>query len=127
MSSRAPSLIMGAIIIGLVIASGGGHFVSPALADGDSNQLVLPRLMATIIALEPPGLATIQTRTGAVRQVVRGSGWQVGDLIACEQYEAESGRVVDAGLSEGLVIRPQMSALPCPPQKHVRPSPECQG
>jgi len=40
--------------------------------------------------LEPYGLATIQTRTGAVRQVVRGSGWQVGDLITCEQYEGQS-------------------------------------
>ena len=90
MISHTPSLMRWAIIIGLVIASGGGHFVSPALADGDSNQLVLPRLMATIIALGPQGLATIQTRTGVVRQVVRGSGWQVGDLIACEQYEGQS-------------------------------------
>ena len=90
MISRAPSLMRWAILIGLVLASGGGYVVSWALADGDGNYLVLPRLMATIIALEPYGLATIQTRTGAVRQVVRGSRWQVGDLIACEQYEGQS-------------------------------------
>ena len=90
MISRAPSLMRWAILIGLVLASGGGHCVSRALAEGDGNYLVLPRLMATIIALEPQGLATIQTRTGVVRQVLRGSGWQVGDLIACEQYEGQS-------------------------------------
>jgi len=90
MLARVHSRLRWVLVLGLVLASGGGSFVTPARAEGDSNQLVLPRLMATIIALEPQGLATIQTRDGAVRQVVRGGGWQVGDQVACERYEGQS-------------------------------------
>jgi hypothetical protein len=90
MRSRTQSRLRWAMIIGLIMASVGGRFVSPARADGDSNQLVLPRLMATVIALEPHGLATIQTENGVVQQVVRSGGWQVGDRVTCEQYVGES-------------------------------------
>jgi hypothetical protein len=90
MLSRVRSRIPWALILGLVLASGGGSLVPAAWAEGESHQLVLPRLMATVIAVEPHGLATIQTGAGAVRQVSRGGGWQVGDRIACEQYEGVS-------------------------------------
>jgi hypothetical protein len=34
--------------------------------------------------LAPRGMATIQTRDGTRHEVVRGTGWQVGDTVTCE-------------------------------------------
>jgi hypothetical protein len=43
-----------------------------------------PRIVATVLTLEPRRLATIQTSDGARYEVIRGTGWQVGDTIVCE-------------------------------------------
>jgi hypothetical protein len=90
MPHRFRPLVVGALALGLVVSSLGGWFVSSAMAGGESHQPVLPRLVATVIALDPRGLATIRTGDGAVRAVVHGGGWRVGDLVTCEQYEGRS-------------------------------------
>jgi len=45
---------------------------------------VYPRVVATVLTLAPRGMATIQTSDGARYEVVRGTGWQVGDTVTCE-------------------------------------------
>ena len=44
----------------------------------------LPRLVATVIALEPRGGAMLQTIDGALYRVMKGTGWRVGDTVECE-------------------------------------------
>jgi hypothetical protein len=90
MHSCARLRLRRALVISLILLSGGGAVVRPAKAEGSRNQLVLPRLTATVVALDPHGLATVQTEDGAIRQVVRASRWQVGDQVTCEQYTGES-------------------------------------
>jgi hypothetical protein len=46
-----------------------------------------PRVVATVMALDPRGLATLQTVDGARYEVVTGTGWRVGDTVECEQNE----------------------------------------
>ena len=46
---------------------------------------VSPRVSATVLALEPQGLATIRTTTGATSEVVQHPSWQVGDQVACKR------------------------------------------
>ncbi len=55
------------------------------------NYSVFPRVVATVIALEPRGLAAIRTSEGATYEVLKGHTWQVGDTVECE-YTAR-GRV----------------------------------
>jgi len=50
---------------------------------------VYPRVVATVLTLAPRGMATIQTSEGAHYEVVRGSGWQVGDTVTCEHRATE--------------------------------------
>jgi len=51
----------------------------------------LPRLVATVIALAPRGLATIRSVDGgALYQVLTGTGWRVGDTVECEQYNVRT-------------------------------------
>ena len=45
---------------------------------------VYPRVVATVLTLAPRGMATLQTSDGARYEVVRGTGWQVGDTVTCE-------------------------------------------
>ena len=45
---------------------------------------VYPRVVATVRTLAPHGMATLQTSDGARYEVVRGTGWQVGDTVTCE-------------------------------------------
>ena len=46
---------------------------------------VSPRVSATVLALEPQGLATIRTTTGATYEVVQHPSWQVGDQVECKR------------------------------------------
>jgi hypothetical protein len=46
-----------------------------------------PRVVATVMSLDPRGLAMIQTVDGARYEVLTGTGWRVGDTVACEQNE----------------------------------------
>ena len=57
---------------------------SLALASRDHPESVLPRVVATVLALDPRGLATIQTVDGARYEVLTGTGWRVGDTVTCE-------------------------------------------
>jgi hypothetical protein len=45
---------------------------------------VYPRVVATVLTLAPRGMATIQTSEGVRYEVIRGTGWQVGDTVTCE-------------------------------------------
>ncbi len=57
-----------------------------ALANSGSggNYAVLPRVVATVIALAPRGLATLRTIEGATYEVVKGTTWRIGDTVAGE-------------------------------------------
>ncbi|SRR5712691_4566037 len=50
----------------------------------DGTYSVFPRVVATVIALEPRGLAAIRTREGATYEVLTGTTWRVGDTVECE-------------------------------------------
>jgi hypothetical protein len=50
---------------------------------------VYPRVVGTVVTLEPRGLATIQTSDGARYEVIRGTGWRVGDTVTCEHAASE--------------------------------------
>ena len=52
---------------------------------GGGTYSVFPRVSATVMALEPQGLATIRTTTGATYEVVQRTSWQVGDRLECER------------------------------------------
>jgi len=51
---------------------------------GGGTYSVFPRVSATVMALEPQGLAAIRTTTGATYEVVQHTPWQVGDRVECE-------------------------------------------
>ena len=59
----------------------------PTLArmGGGGTYAVYPRVDATVIALEPQGLATIRTTNGTTSEVVQRPLWQVGDRVECER------------------------------------------
>ena len=50
---------------------------------------VYPRVVATVLTLAPRGMATIQTSDGVRYEVIRGTGWQVGDTVTCEHRATE--------------------------------------
>ena len=64
----------------------GLHIVPHALATSGSgsHDSVLPRVVATVIALDPRGLATVQTLEGATYEVFKGTRWHIGDTVECE-------------------------------------------
>ena len=62
--------------------------VAPARITYDNSPL--PRLAATVIALEPRGLATLRSVDGALYEVLTGTGWRVGDTVECEQYDVRT-------------------------------------
>ena len=70
-----------------LLALGVGLSLVPrALARISSGGLysVYPRVRATVLALEPQGLATIRTTNGTTYEVVQRPSWQVGDRVECE-------------------------------------------
>jgi hypothetical protein len=58
--------------------------LAAALAAALDRYSASPRIEATVLTLEPRRLATIQTSDGVRYEVLRGTGWQVGDPIVCE-------------------------------------------
>ena len=50
---------------------------------------VYPRIVATVVTLAPRGMATVQTSEGFRYEVIRGTGWQVGDMVTCEHSATE--------------------------------------
>jgi len=51
------------------------------------NYSVFPRVVATVIAVEPRGLAAIQTSEGATYEVLKGTTWRVGDTVETVECE----------------------------------------
>src|SRR5262249_40314555 len=52
---------------------------------------VYPRVEAIVLTLAPRGMATIPTRDGTRYEVIRGTGWQVGDTVTCEHVATTGG------------------------------------
>lgn len=75
--SRCTMLLV--LVIGLSSVS---HAVAGRNAGGVYS--VYPRVVATVIAVEPRGLAAIRTREGATYEVLKGTTWRVGDTVECE-------------------------------------------
>jgi hypothetical protein len=50
-----------------------------------------PQLVATVMVLEPRGLALIQTAAGATYEVIKGTAWHTGDTVECAQYDVPHG------------------------------------
>jgi len=68
MARLAVSIMLLALGLGL-------SFVSRAPARIIHDDSPLPRLVATVIALAPRGLATLRSVDGALYQVLTGTGW----------------------------------------------------
>ena len=71
------------MVLALVV---GLSHVPRATAGRDAGGIysVFPRVVATVITLEPQGLAVIRTREGLTYEVLKGTTWRVGDTVACE-------------------------------------------
>jgi len=79
---RHPAAV-GTLLLALVVG------VSPmplatAGRHAGGNYSVFPRVVATVMALEPRGLAAIRTSEGATYEVLTGTTWHVGDTVECE-------------------------------------------
>ncbi len=71
------------ILLALVV--GLSHVpLATAGRNAGGNYSVYPRVVATVIAVEPRGLAAIRTREGATYEVLKGTTWRVGDTVECE-------------------------------------------
>jgi|RhiMethySRZTD1v2_1073278.scaffolds.fasta_scaffold1064714_1 hypothetical protein len=56
----------------------------PSPLSAPYHYAVYPRVVATVIALAPRGLATIRTSDGTTSEVVTGTTLRVGDTVTCE-------------------------------------------
>jgi hypothetical protein len=75
------------VVTFVLLTSLGGLSPGPLAVANDSavgRYSVYPRVVATVLTLAPRGMATIQSSDGARYEVVRGTGWQVGDTVTCE-------------------------------------------
>ncbi len=82
-----PRLSVHTALLALVL---GLSLVSLPMARRNRDDSALPRLVATVTALDPRGMATIQTIDGALYRVITGTGWRVGDTVECEQYDVRT-------------------------------------
>src|SRR5262249_57741318 len=79
--------IMGrsAVYIALLILIVGVSLCSFAMARSSGGDYsTLPRVVATVIAVEPRGMATIRTSDGITYNVIKGTMWRGGDTVECE-------------------------------------------
>jgi hypothetical protein len=60
---------------------------APRASGRQASRPAKPRVVATVTAMAPRGMATIQTVDGALYEVVKGTTWRVGDTVECEQNE----------------------------------------
>ncbi len=76
-------LLVSIALLALVVGRG---IVPRAMAGRDAGGVhsVYPRVMATVSAVEPRGLAAIRTQEGATCEVLKGTTGRVGDTVACE-------------------------------------------
>jgi len=78
-------MIRRAVTLVLLTSLGGLRPGALAVANESAGRYsVYPRVVATVLTLAPRGMATLQTSDGARYEVVRGTGWQVGDTVTCE-------------------------------------------
>ena len=75
---RRLMLLMGLTVAALAFSVG---------ASEKPSRSVHPRLVATVTALKPRGLAIIQTVDGAIYEVFASPNWRVGDPVTCEYNE----------------------------------------
>ena len=74
-----------AIVVLALVVGGSGMTRVWAHSDG-GDYSVWPRVVATVIALAPQGMATIRTADGTMYDVIQGTRWRVGDTVECEQH-----------------------------------------
>ena len=78
-----PRLIVCTLVLALVV--GLSHVpLATAGKDAAGSYAVYPRVVATVITLEPRGLALIRTPEGATYEVLKGTTWRVGDTVECD-------------------------------------------
>ena len=76
-------LIVCTLLLTLVV--GLSHVpLATAGKDAAGSYSVYPRVVATVITLEPRGLALIRTPEGATYEVLKGTTWRVGDTVECD-------------------------------------------
>ncbi len=76
-------LAVGILLLALVVELSPVSLATAGRNAG-GNYSVYPRVVATVLAVEPRGLAVIQTREGATYEVLKGTAWRVGDTVECE-------------------------------------------
>jgi len=72
----------------LVMLCVGLRSVPHAVASREAPESVQPRMIATILALTPQGMATIRDADGTLHAVVKGTTWHVGDTVVCEHRDS---------------------------------------
>ena len=79
MSRRAVACVLltglvglSAVLRAMATENAGGHYA------------VYLRVVATVLTVEPRGMATIRTADGTTSEVVKGTTWRVGDTMTCE-------------------------------------------
>ena len=82
------------VVIFALLTCLGGLSLWPLAVAAEANETpgrysVYPRIVATVVTVAPRGMATIQTRDGVRYEVVRGTGWRVGDTVTCEHAASE--------------------------------------
>ena len=78
-----PRLIVCTLVLALVV--GLSHVpLATAGKDAAGSYAVYLRVVATVITLEPRGLALIRTPEGATYEVLKGTTWRVGDTVECD-------------------------------------------
>ena len=81
LSMRRPYVSLGllALVVGLSL---GSLALAPSPSGGGHS--TLPWVAATVIALEPRGMATTRTVDGMTSTVIKETTWRLGDTVACE-------------------------------------------
>ena len=66
----------------------GLNHVPLAMAARGTHESAKPRVVATVIVLEPRGMATIRAADGTIYTLIKGTTWHVGDTVECEQHDS---------------------------------------
>jgi len=76
-------------VLGLFLASLSLASLAVAQDSAVGRYSVYPPVVATILTLEPRSSAIIQTSDGIRYEVLRRTGWRVGDTVTCEHVASE--------------------------------------
>jgi len=66
----------------------GLNHVPLTMAAGGPHESAQPRVVATVIALGPRGMATIRAADGTLYTLLKGTTWHVGDTVECEHRDS---------------------------------------